>query len=95
MILLTSSNITITVRGEQAGKRINYSDPALGNSTDCLVVDNYKYNDKDNIKLKDNNKDRDNYNDNHNDNDNYKDNVNANDKNKKNDKDKKNNNDKK
>ena len=51
------------MRGEQAGKPINYSNPALGNSTDCLDVDNYRDNNKDNIKFKDKNKDRDNSND--------------------------------
>ena len=61
MLVMSSSNITITVRGKQAGKPINYSDPALVNSTDCLGVDNYKDNDKDNVKFKDKNKDRDNY----------------------------------
>ena len=60
---MSSSNITITVRGEQAGKPINYSDPALGNSTDCSDVDIYKDNDKDNVKFKDKNEDKDNYND--------------------------------
>ena len=53
MIVISSTNDIITVRGEQAGKPINYSDPALGNSTDCSSVDNYKDNDKDNVKLKD------------------------------------------
>ena len=65
---MSSSNITIAVRGEQAGTPINYSDPALGNSTDCSGVDNYKDNDKDNVKFKERNKDRYNYSDN----DNYK-----------------------
>ena len=50
---MSSSNITIAVRGEKAGKKINYSDPALGNSTDCSSVDIYKDNDKDNVKVKD------------------------------------------
>ena len=48
------------MRGEQSGKPINYSDPALGNSTNSSGVDNYKHNDKDNVKFKDKNKDRDN-----------------------------------
>ena len=60
LIVMSSSNITITVKGEQAGKPINYSDPALGNSTDCSGVDNYKCNDKDKVKFRDKNKDRDN-----------------------------------
>ena len=81
---MSSSNITITVRGEQAGQRINYSDPALGNSTDCSGVHNYKDNDKDKVKFKDKNKDRDNYNDKEHYKD--KDKDNANDKDKKNDK---------
>ena len=51
---MSSSNITITVTGEHAKKPINYRDPALGNSTDCLGVHNYKYNDKDNVKFMDN-----------------------------------------
>ena len=34
----------------------------MGNSTDCLGVDNYKDNNKDNVKFQDQNKDRDNYN---------------------------------
>ena len=59
MIVMSSTNNTITVRGEQDRKPINYSDPALGNSTDFSSVDNYKENDKDNVKLKDKNKDRD------------------------------------
>ena len=50
--MMSSSNITITVEGEQAGKPINYSDPAWGNSTDCSGVDNYKDKDKDNVKFK-------------------------------------------
>ena len=49
MIVMSSSNITITVRGEQAVKPINYSNPALGNSTDCSGVDNYKDNDRENV----------------------------------------------
>ena len=44
---MSSSKITITVRGEQSGKPMNYSDPALGNSIDCSGVDNYKDNNKD------------------------------------------------
>ena len=56
--MMSYSNITITVRREQAGKPINYSNPALGNSTDCSGVENYKDNDKDNINFKDKNKDR-------------------------------------
>ena len=69
------------MRGEQAGKLINYSDPTLVNSTDCLGVDNYWNNNTDNIKFKDNNKDKDNYNDKDNDIyiDKYKDNANNND----------------
>ena len=46
---MSSSNTAITVRGEQAGKPINYSDPDLVNSTDCLGVDNYRDNDKENV----------------------------------------------
>ena len=61
------------MRGEQAGKPKNYSNPVLGNLTDCLGVDNYKDNDKDNVKFKDHNKDRDNYNNKGNDNDKDKD----------------------
>ena len=60
---MSSSNITITVRVEQVGKPINYSNPALVISTDCLVVDNYKDNNKDNIKFKEKQKYKDNYND--------------------------------
>ena len=59
---MSSSNITITVRGEQAVKEINYSDPALGNSVDCSDVDYYKEHDKINIKVINKNNDRDNYN---------------------------------
>ena len=59
---MSSSNITITVRGEQAVKAINYSDPALGNSVDFSDVEYYKVNDKINVKFKDKNNDRDNYN---------------------------------
>ena len=66
---MSSSNITITVRGEKAVQPINYSNPALGNSTDCMGVDKYKCNDKGDVQFKDNNKDRDNCNDK----DNYKD----------------------
>ena len=64
------------MRGEQAGKPINYSNPDVGTSTDCSGVDNYKYNNKDNVKFKDTNKDRDNYNnkDNNKDKDKDKDN---------------------
>ena len=59
MIVMSSTNDIITVRREQSGKPINYSDPAWGNSTDCSSVDNYKDYDKDNVKLKDKNNDRD------------------------------------
>ena len=69
---MSSSTITITVRGWQAGKPINYSDHALRISSDCSSVDKYKVNDKDNVKFKDKNKDRYNYIDK----DNYKDNAN-------------------
>ena len=54
------------MRGEQAGKPRNYSDPALVISTYCSGVDNYKENDKDNVKFKEKNKERDNYNNNNN-----------------------------
>ena len=86
---MSSSNINTAVRGEQARKPIDYSDPALGNSTDCLGVDNYKDNNKDTVKFKDKNKDTDNYNDKDNYKDSDKDKDNANNRDKKNDKDKK------
>ena len=70
---MSSSNINITVRVEQAGKPINYSDPALGSSTDRSGVDNYKENNKDNLNFKDKNKDRDNYNNKDDYKDDYKD----------------------
>ena len=57
---MSSSNITITVRGEQAVKPIKYSNPSLSNITDCLVMDNYKDNDNENIQLKGKNNDRNN-----------------------------------
>ena len=34
---MSSSNITITMREEQAGEPINYNNPALGNSIDFSV----------------------------------------------------------
>ena len=80
---MSSTNDIITVRGEQAGKPINNSDPALGNPTDCSSVDNYKENDKYNVKLKDKNNDRDKYNNKDNSKDKDK------DRDKKNDRDKK------
>ena len=86
LIVMGSSNITIAVRGGQAIKPINYSDPALGNSTDCSGVDNYNDNNKDNVKFKDKNKDTDNYNNKGNYKDKDKDKDNANDKDMKNDK---------
>ena len=61
---MSSSKITIAVRGEHAGNPINYSDPAMGNSTDCSGVDIYKDKDKDKVKFRDKNKDKDNKNDN-------------------------------
>ena len=44
------------MRIEQVGNPITYSDPALGNSTYCSGVDNYKDKDKVNFKFKYNNK---------------------------------------
>ena len=79
--------ITKTVRGEQDRKRINYSYPALVNLSDCLDVDNYQENDKENVNFKDRNKDKNNYNNNDNYQDKENNNDNANDKDKKNDKD--------
>ena len=84
---MSFSIITIIVRREQVRKPTNYSDPALSNSTDCLGVHSYRYNDKDNVKFKDMTKDRDKYN--YKDGDKYKDKDkdNANERDKKNDRD--------
>ena len=75
---MSSSNITITVRGEQPVKWINYGNPNSINSIDCSGVDTNKENSKDNVKFKDRNNDRDNYNnkDKYKDKDKDKDNVN-------------------
>ena len=48
------------MRRKQARKPINYSNPALVNSTDCLVEDNYMDNNKDNVKFQDKNNEKDN-----------------------------------
>ena len=51
------------MREEQAGKLINYSNPALGNSIDSSGVENYNDNHKHNVKFKNKDNDRDNYKD--------------------------------